>query len=190
MIEAVLSMGGMALAAGVGLGFAAKKFFVQGDPLADKLEAAMAATNCGNCGFPGCRPYADALADAANNGTLGVSTTINLCTPGGTITVKAIAEILGVEPVAMASDTGPRVAVIDEVRCIGCTACIKACPVDAIVGANKQSHTVIASWCTDCESCIAPCPVDCIDMVPVQTTIYEWKWEKPAGPAVQQQAVH
>ena len=183
MIEAVLSMSGMALAAGVGLGIAAKKFFVQGDPTADKLESIMAASNCGNCGFPGCRPYADALAAAAENGTLGVSTTINLCTPGGAVTIKAIADILGVEPVAAEGERLPSVAVIDEANCIGCTACIKACPVDAIVGANKQSHTVIAHWCTDCEACIKPCPVDCIDMVPIEPTLYGWKWEKPAGPA-------
>lgn len=178
MIEAVLSMSGMALAAGIGLGIAAKKFYVQGDPLADSLEAVMPASNCGSCGFPGCRAYAEALAASAGNGTVG----INLCAPGGAVTIKAIADILGVEPVAAADDTGPRVALIDEVRCIGCTACIKACPVDAIVGGNKQSHTVIADWCTDCEACLEPCPVDCIEMVPVTQTLYDWKWAKPAGP--------
>ena len=175
MIEAVLSMSGMALAAGVGLGFAAKRFHVEGDPMADKLEEALPATNCGNCGYPGCRPYAEALA--ADEGV-----EITLCSPGGSQAMGALAAILGVDPVAMAEDTGPRVAYIDELRCIGCTACIKACPVDAIVGANKQSHTVIVSWCTDCDACVEPCPVDCVEMVPVQQTLYDWKWEKPAGP--------
>lgn len=177
MIEAVLSMSGMALAAGIGLGFAAKKFHVQGDPMVDKLEEVLPASNCGNCGFPGCRPYAEALVASAGDGSIG----INLCAPGGSQTIKAIADILGVEPVAMSEDTGPCVAFIDEVRCIGCTACIKACPVDAIVGANKQSHTVITEWCTDCKACVKPCPVDCIDMVPVTHTLYDWKWEKPAS---------
>lgn len=178
MIEAVLSMSGMALAAGIGLGFAAKKFHVEGDPLADKLEEVLPSSNCGNCGFPGCRPYAEALVSSSGNGTIG----INLCTPGGEQTVKAIAALLGVEPVAMALGRPPGVAYIDEENCIGCTACIKACPVDAIVGANKQSHTVIVDWCTDCEACIEPCPVDCISMVPIVPTIAEWKWQKPAGP--------
>lgn len=178
MIEAVLSMSGLALAAGVGLGFAAKKFHVQGDPLADKLEEVLPASNCGNCGFPGCRAYAEALAASAGDGSIG----INICSPGGSQTIKAIAEILGVEPVAAAEDVGPCVAFVDEVRCIGCTACIKACPVDAIVGANKQSHTVIADWCTDCKACVEPCPVDCISMVPLSHTLYDWKWEKPVGP--------
>ncbi|MEO5364000.1 MAG: electron transport complex subunit RsxB [Magnetococcus sp. DMHC-8] len=181
MIDAVLSMSGMALAAGVGLGFAAKKFYVQGDPLAEKLVEVLPASNCGNCGFPGCQAYADALAASAADGNVA----INLCTPGGAPTIKAIAEILGVEPVAPVNDEGPRVAFIDEVRCIGCTACIKACPVDAIVGANKQSHTVIAAWCTNCAACVEPCPVDCIEMVPVTPTVYDWQWDKPAGPHAQ-----
>ena len=175
MIEAVLSMSGMALAAGIGLGFAAKKFHVQGDPLADKINDILPASNCGNCGFPGCQAFAEALAASAGDGSIG----INLCSPGGSQTVKAIADILGVEPVTMEDDNGPCVAFIDEVRCIGCTACIKACPVDAIVGGNKQSHTVLANWCTDCKACIEPCPVDCISMVPLVQTLYDWKWEKP-----------
>ncbi|MBF0624496.1 MAG: electron transport complex subunit RsxB [Magnetococcales bacterium] len=172
MIEAVLSMGGLALAAGLGLGFASKKFHVEGDPMAEKLEAALPATNCGNCGFPGCRPYADALVGGAP---------INLCLPGGNATMEAIAQILGVDPKPVVSD-GPKTAMIRENDCIGCTACIKVCPVDAIIGANKQSHTVITSECTGCVACVEPCPVDCIDMIPVQETLYDWRWQKPAGP--------
>ncbi|MBF0098879.1 MAG: electron transport complex subunit RsxB [Magnetococcales bacterium] len=180
MIDAVLSMSGMALAAGIGLGLAAKKFHVQADPLGEKLVAILPGSNCGNCGFPGCQAYADSLAASLTDG--GVA--INLCTPGGVPTIKAIADLLGVEPVAAKEEHGPRVAFIDETRCIGCTACIKACPVDAIVGANKQSHTVIVSWCTDCEACVEPCPVDCIAMVPVVATLYDWHWEKPTEPVV------
>lgn len=177
MIEAVLSMSGLALVAGIGLGFAAKKFHVQGDPVADQLEEILPASNCGNCGYPGCRAYAEALVASAGDGSIG----IHLCSPGGNATIKLIADILGVEAVEVDESAGPSVAFIDEVRCIGCTACIKACPVDAIVGANKQSHTVIEAWCTDCKACIEPCPVDCIDMVPVVQTLYDWKWEKPTG---------
>ena len=173
MIEAVLSMGGMALVAGLGLGFAAKKFHVESDPIVDKLDELLPATNCGNCGYPGCRPYAEALA---NDGV-----EVNLCTPGGKSTMEALATMLGVEPKALDGD-GPKVAYIEEDKCIGCTACIKACPVDAIVGGNKQSHTVIAVECTSCEKCIEPCPTDCITMEKKVVSIYDWTWEKPAGP--------
>lgn len=178
MIEAVLSMSGLALAAGIGLGLAAARFRVQSDPLAEKLLGVLPGSNCGNCGYPGCQSYADALAASAMDGNVA----INLCTPGGAPTIKSIADLLGVDPVEPAHAAEPRVAMIDEVRCIGCTACIKACPVDAIVGANKQSHTVIVNWCTDCEACVEPCPVDCIEMVPLPRTLYDWKWDKPAGP--------
>ncbi|MEO5345813.1 MAG: electron transport complex subunit RsxB [Magnetococcus sp. YQC-9] len=173
MIEAVLSMGGMALVAGLGLGYAAIKFHVEVDPMVSNLEAALPSTNCGNCGFPGCHAYAEALA-----GEEPVS--IGLCSPGGIKSMEAIAAILGVEAVAM-EEHGPRTAYIHEDKCIGCTACIKACPVDAIVGANKQSHTVITEMCTDCEACVEPCPVDCIDMVPIPTTIHNWQWVKPTS---------
>ncbi|MBF0176989.1 MAG: electron transport complex subunit RsxB [Magnetococcales bacterium] len=172
MIEAVLSMSGLALVAGLGLGFAAKKFHVEGDPKVDGLTALLPATNCGNCGFPGCRPYAEAIATEQ-------ASSIGLCTPGGVAVMEKIAAMLGVEPVEMDVDSGPKVAFVREEDCIGCTACIKACPVDAIIGANKQSHTVVAEMCTACKACIEPCPVDCIDMVSVPMTAYTWRWDKP-----------
>jgi electron transport complex protein RnfB len=174
MIEAILSLSGMALFAGLGLGIAAKKFHVESDPIVDTLEKALPATNCGNCGFPGCRPYAEALAEG------GIP--VNLCTPGGAATVTVLAGLLGVEATPMAEEDGPKVAFINESQCIGCTACIKACPVDAIVGANKQSHTVIVDACTSCEKCVEPCPTDCITMAKKPITLYGWRWEKPAGP--------
>ncbi|MBF0285815.1 MAG: electron transport complex subunit RsxB [Magnetococcales bacterium] len=173
MIEAILSVGGMALLAGLGLGFAAKKFQVEADPVAEKVEAALPASNCGNCGYPGCKAYAEAMAAGEAE--------INLCTPGGKTTMEEIAMVLGVEPKAM-GDGGPKVAYIHEEACIGCTACIKACPVDAIIGGNKQSHTVVTDICTACEKCVEPCPVDCIEMAPKPQTIYDWQWNKPAGP--------
>ncbi|MEO5371700.1 MAG: electron transport complex subunit RsxB [Magnetococcus sp. DMHC-1] len=173
MIEAVMSMGILALVSGVGLGLADKKLQVQSDPIAGKLEAALPATNCGNCGYPGCRSYAEALG--------GGGVEVNLCLPGGATVMEQLATILGVDPKPVAGD-GPIMAYIREESCIGCTACIKACPVDAIVGANKQSHTVIQAECTGCKACVEPCPVDCIDMVAVPVTLYDWKWEKPSGP--------
>ncbi|MBF0610095.1 MAG: electron transport complex subunit RsxB [Magnetococcales bacterium] len=174
MIEAVLSMSGLALAAGIGLGIAAKKFYVEASPIVAQLEGVLPGTNCGNCGFPGCSAYAQAMADGAAD--------VNLCTPGGKTTMEEVAMVLGVEPKGMNDDAGPQVAYVDEAACIGCTACIKACPVDAIVGGNKQSHTVIVEFCTACEKCVEPCPVDCIHMVAKPKTLFDWRWEKPTGP--------
>ena len=170
MIEAILSMGGMALVAGIGLGYASIKFHVESDPIVDKLEEALPGTQCGNCGFPGCKPYAEAVASG---------TPINLCAPGGAGTMKSLADLLGVEPQAMGADEGPKVALIDEDACIGCTACIKPCPVDAILGANKQAHTILTKECTGCEACVKPCPVDCITMVSKPASIDSWLWDKP-----------
>ncbi|MBF0142608.1 MAG: electron transport complex subunit RsxB [Magnetococcales bacterium] len=173
MIEAVLSVSGLALVAGLGLGFAARKFQIEANPIVDKLEQSLPSANCGNCGFPGCRPYADAMASGG--------APINLCPPGGKATMEALAAILGVSPVAMEEEEGPKVAFVVEENCIGCTACIKACPVDAIIGANKQSHTVVTDICIGCKACVEPCPVDCIEMRLVPKTLYSWSWAKPGG---------
>ena len=133
------------------------------DALVARIDAALPQTQCRRCGYAACRPYAEAIArgDAA----------INRCPPGGDAGVRTLARITG-QPVlpldpGCGAETPPRVAVIDEAACIGCTKCIQACPVDAIVGANKLMHTVVADLCTGCELCVAPCPVDCIDMVAV-----------------------
>lgn len=131
--------------------------------LAEAIDALLPQTQCTRCGFPTCRAYADAIAqDAAD---------IDRCPPGGADGVVALAELLGVaaKPLdpACGMEAPPIVAVIDEDVCIGCTKCIQACPVDAIVGAAKRMHTVIADECTGCELCLPPCPVDCIALVPV-----------------------
>ncbi|MBF0158588.1 MAG: electron transport complex subunit RsxB [Magnetococcales bacterium] len=174
IVIAIVSMSLLSLLSGIGLGIAAKRFHVEEDPLVDRLTNALPATNCGNCGFAGCHAYAQAMSSG--------NAEINLCMPGGVRTMEELAVLLGVEPKPIGNDPGPRVAFINEALCIGCTACVKACPVDAIVGANKQAHTVIADECTNCDACIKPCPVNCIEMVPVAATVYEWKWQKPAGP--------
>ncbi len=126
--------------------------------LAARIDALLPQTQCTRCGYAGCGPYAEAVAA----GEAG----INHCPPGGDEGVRRIAALLGRVPLALDPANGahrpPQVAVIDELECIGCTKCIQACPVDAIVGASKLMHTVIASWCTGCELCLAPCPVDCI----------------------------
>ncbi len=131
--------------------------------LADRIEDLLPQTQCTKCGYPACRPYAEAIAE----GNAGY----NQCPPGGTEGVARIAALLGkpvipLNPVNGAERERP-VAFIDESACIGCTLCIQACPVDAIVGAAKQMHTVLPSLCTGCDLCVAPCPVDCISMLPV-----------------------
>ena len=131
--------------------------------LADRIDALLPQTQCTKCGFEGCRPYAEAMAQGA--------APINRCPPGGTPGVEALASLLGRAPLPLDPEYGQapeslHVAIIDEVHCIGCTLCVQACPVDAIVGANKLMHTVVPDLCTGCELCVAPCPVDCIDMVP------------------------
>lgn len=129
--------------------------------LSDAIDAVLPQTQCTRCGFPACRPYAEAIAHG--------EAAINQCPPGGAQGIALLAELTGQPVIPLNPDHGMegpiRIAVIDEARCIGCTVCIKACPVDAIVGGFKQMHTILADDCTGCELCIAPCPVDCIDMV-------------------------
>ncbi len=160
---------------GLVLGYSSIRFKVEGDPLADKIDALLPQTQCGQCKFPGCRPYAEAIAKGEAD--------INQCPPGGEEGVKALADLLGVEAKPLNVELGPekpkRLAVIDEQKCIGCTLCIQACPVDAILGAAKFMHTVIAWECTGCELCLPPCPVDCISMEPLPQTLADWRWPEP-----------
>jgi electron transport complex protein RnfB len=132
-----------------------------GMPTADDIDALLPQTQCTRCGYDGCRPYAEAVA--------GGLAQINQCPPGGTTTIVALASLLNREALPLNAENGVEgpalVAVIDEARCIGCLKCLPPCPVDAIVGARKLMHTVIADLCTGCELCVAPCPVDCIMMV-------------------------
>lgn len=130
------------------------------DTVIDQINALLPQTQCGQCGFQGCRPYAEAIASGAAD--------INQCPPGGDEGILDLANLLGVTPKPLNTKFGQHkpksVAFIIEQDCIGCTKCIAACPVDAILGAAKFMHTVIASECTGCELCVAPCPVDCIIM--------------------------
>lgn len=128
----------------------------------ERIDALLPQTQCRRCGFEACRPYAAAVAEGR--------AAINQCPPGGARTIAALAELLGREPMPLDAALEPwdyGVALVDEPWCIGCTACIKACPVDAIVGAAGLMHTVVAEDCTGCGLCVAPCPTDCIRMVPV-----------------------
>lgn len=176
MLEAILALAALALIFGLVLGVAAVRYKVEGDPLVDEIDAILPQTQCGQCSFRGCRPYAEAIAKGESD--------INQCPPGGEAGIRALAELLGVEPKPLSAQHGvakndKAVAIIDENTCIGCTLCIQACPVDAILGAAKQMHTVIGRECTGCELCVAPCPVDCINMVTVKQDIATWKWPSP-----------
>ncbi|HVY07953.1 MAG TPA: electron transport complex subunit RsxB [Burkholderiales bacterium] len=131
--------------------------------LADRIDAALPQTQCTKCGFDGCRPYAEALARGEAD--------LDRCPPGGAEGIRELARLLGRAEKALNAANGvekPRsVALIDESRCIGCMLCVKACPVDAIVGAPKLMHTVLTESCSGCDLCLPPCPVDCIEMMEV-----------------------
>ncbi len=165
-------MGGLS---GLGLGWAACRFHIESDPVLERIEALLPQTQCGQCNYPGCRPYAEALA----NGDAAV----NQCPPGGEAGIRALADLLGIEPMPFDPGNGEEkpktVARIDELACIGCTLCIQACPVDAILGATKQMHTVIESECTGCDLCLPPCPVDCIEKVIRYPDVDDWRWSIP-----------
>jgi Na+-translocating ferredoxin:NAD+ oxidoreductase subunit B len=141
----------------------------------DSIESLLPQTQCGQCHFTGCRPYAEAIA-------LGKAD-IDQCPPGGELTRTALARLLGKDlkffSGKIEKELIQSVALIDEDLCIGCVKCIKACPVDAIMGAQKYMHTVIKKYCTGCELCIPSCPVDCISMVPLRVKTKEWIWSKP-----------
>ena len=178
ILAALVALVGLAILFGALLGFAAEKFKVEGDPIVEQLDELLPQTQCGQCGFPGCRPYAESIANGDE---------INKCPPGGQSTINAIANLLDVPAPELDAEHGEEsevktVAYIREDECIGCTKCIQACPVDAILGAAKLMHTVIADECTGCDLCVEPCPVDCIDMLPVEETIADWRWSIPVQP--------
>ncbi len=176
MILAILTISLMAGLFGLILGYAAIRFKVEGNPIVDQIDALLPQTQCGQCTYAGCRPYAEAIANG--------EAPINQCPPGGQATIVSLAGLLDTEVLELNAEHGahlvvPLVAIIDEQTCIGCTLCIQACPVDAILGSAKRMHTVIIDECTGCELCLPPCPVDCIDMVPSEQTIDDWKWSTP-----------
>jgi electron transport complex protein RnfB len=151
--------------------------------LADQIEDLLPQTQCTKCGYPACRPYAEAIADGSAN--------YNQCPPGGIEGVARLAHLLGKPVIPINPVNGverPRpVAFIDENICIGCTLCIQACPVDAIAGAAKQMHTVVAELCTGCDLCVAPCPVDCIYMIEVTPGKTGWDaWSQQQADAARE----
>ena len=146
------------------------------EALIEQVNRCLPQTQCAQCGYPGCRPYAQAI--------INDNSPINQCPPGGEPLIAELANLLGTEPLPLDLEKGEtkpaQVAFIVERDCIGCTLCIAACPVDAIVGASRYMHTVIAEHCTGCELCLPPCPVDCIELHAVTQPLQRWQWPKPA----------
>ncbi len=158
MWTAVITISLIALLAGLALSYASRSLTSDSNELVEQVNDLLPQTQCAQCGYPGCRPYAAAIVE------FGIA--INLCPPGGDETVQRLASLLGkdVLPLIEQPRPGRIVAVVDEALCIGCTHCRNACPVDAIIGAHQLMHTIIEAECTGCELCVAPCPVDCISM--------------------------
>jgi len=177
ILIAVIVIAVLAAIFGLILGFASIRFKVEADPIVEQINAILPQTQCGQCGYPGCRPYAEAIANGDD---------INKCPPGGQATIEKLADLMGVEvqDSAHEKENIKTVAFIHEDMCIGCTKCIQACPVDAIVGGTKSMHTVIKDECTGCDLCVAPCPTDCIEMIPVKDTPESWKWDLNQIPVV------
>ena len=179
MLEAVLVVVGLCALFGAALGWATVRFRVDEDPMVERIDRLLPQTQCGQCGYPGCKPYARAIAAGEAD--------INQCPPGGEAGVRALANLLGREPKPLNPENGeakpPLVARIVEADCIGCTKCIQACPVDAIVGAPKRMHVVIADLCTGCELCLPPCPVDCIELLPPAPRAADYRWPRESVPS-------
>lgn len=171
----IVVMGCLAFTFGLLLGYSAIRFKVEGNPVVEQVDAVLPQMQCGKCGYPGCEGYAEAVVSGQAE--------INLCSPGGETTMLTLAELLDRPPVALgevADVTPPKLlAVIQEATCVGCTLCIQACPVDAILGSAKQMHTVLNSECTGCELCVPACPVHCIVMQPIPQATTTWKWPYP-----------
>ena len=175
LLTALLALVSLGAVFGAILGFASERFKTEGNPIVEQINEILPQTQCGQCGYPGCRPYAEAIANGE---------AINKCPPGGETGIQALADLLDLEVIPLDEEHGEqsvkKVAFIREAECIGCTKCLQACPVDAILGAAKQMHTVIASECTGCDLCVEPCPVDCIDMIPAeQEGLQTWHWQFP-----------
>lgn len=174
MLNAIASLTLLGLGLGVLLAFAARFLRVEGNPLVEEISALLPNAQCGQCGFPGCAQAAEAVADG--------SAPVTMCPPGGRALAEQLAEKLGVTlDLSQVSERVPSIAYIQEDTCIGCTRCYKVCPTDAIVGAAKQIHSVLADACTGCGNCVEVCPTECLHMQPITATVQTWHWPLPVA---------
>ncbi len=172
MLAAIGSLTVLGTGMGILLGYAAQKLKVEGNPLVQEIEDLLPGSQCGQCGFPGCSPAAEAIA----NGEAPVTS----CPPGGKALAQALGDKMGVSvDLSAVEDSGPLVAFVNEELCIGCTRCLKRCPTDAIVGASKQIHAVVEDACTGCKKCVDICPTECLEIKPLPITLQTWSWPKP-----------
>ncbi|MDQ5770018.1 electron transport complex subunit RsxB [Thiothrix subterranea] len=171
-MTAILILMTLGLLLGGLLGLAGQYFKVEGNPLQEEIESLLPGSQCGQCGFPGCSPAAEAIANGA--------APVTACPPGGKALAETLAAKLGVSvDLSGVADKGPMIAYVHENLCIGCTKCFKRCPTDAILGSSKQIHAVFADACTGCEKCFEVCPTECIEMRPLTHTVQTWYWPSP-----------
>ena len=173
MIIAIMSLSTLGLMLGLLLGLAGRYLKVEQDPIIDQIEAMLPGSQCGQCGLPGCHSAAEALAKG--------EVSVTLCPPGGVSLAEELAELLNVDAdLSALSNDGPVLASVKEETCIGCTRCFKVCPTDAIMGAPKQLHSVFKEACTGCKACVEVCPTECLQVYPIELTLSNWSWPKPA----------
>jgi electron transport complex protein RnfB len=172
VLSAIVSLSLLGLFLGLLLGIAGKYLKVESSPIVEKLESLLPGSQCGQCGFAGCKPAAEALAEGKAAATM--------CPPGGSALAEQIAALLGMDlDLSAVKEPELLVARVSEATCTGCTRCFKVCPTDAIVGAPKQIHAVVADACIGCKKCIEVCPTECLQMHPVEVTLRNWRWNKP-----------
>ena len=172
MLAAIIVLTILGFSLGGLLGIVAKALAVEdANPLLKEVESLLPGSQCGQCGFAGCGPAAQAIVSG--------DALVTCCPPGGRSLSEALASLLDIDLDSLGEPAAPVLAKIEETRCVGCTRCIKACPTDAIVGASKQLHVVISSACTGCSKCKDACPENCIHMQPESADLNNWHWPKP-----------
>ena len=172
MLIALLVLTVMGLVLGCLLRWVAKLFAVEEDnPLLKEIESLLPGSQCGQCGFPGCGPAAEAIVSG--------EAPVTCCPPGGRSLADNVAQLMNIDLASIGEPQAPQLASIEAQQCVGCTRCLKACPTDAIVGANKQLHVVLDQACTGCSQCKEVCPENCISLAPALVTLDTWHWPKP-----------